>query len=128
MSMRVAVAVAVFALSGSTFDTSGPGLLSFAASLGAFNFGGTAFGYSGAALVSGAFEKDGTSTPWRVSGDLTANLDVARLDKIEARIGENEKALSMQGAAEAYFGAAPRLNVSLAAKEMNVDALLRGKG
>jgi uncharacterized protein involved in outer membrane biogenesis len=97
---------------------------------GALNLGAAAFGYSGAALFSGVLVgADGAaSTPWRVSGDLAANLDVAKLQKLEARLGEDERALTMEGSAEAHFGASPRLSVTLSAKELNVDALLREKG
>jgi uncharacterized protein involved in outer membrane biogenesis len=97
---------------------------------GALNFGATAFGYSGAALFSGALVgPDGAApTPWRVSGDLAANLDVATLQKLEARLGEDERALTMEGSAEAHFNASPRLSVTLGAKELNIDALLRVKG
>jgi uncharacterized protein involved in outer membrane biogenesis len=88
------------------------------------------FGYSGAAAASGVFAGDDSAapTPWRISGDAAANLDGATLQKLEARIGDDERALSLQGAAEAHFGASPRLNLTLGAKELNLDALLRAKG
>ena len=97
---------------------------------GALNIGPAAFGYSGGALITGALPGDGdaAATPWRLSGDLSANFDGAKFDKLEARLGEDERALSMAGSAEARFRGSPRLDLTLAAKELNVDALLRDKG
>ena len=80
--------------------------------------------YAGAASFVGL---SGTTT-WRLSGALTADLNGAKIDQMEARLGaEEERALSLQGSAEARFGAAAKLSATLAANELNVDALLRDK-
>jgi uncharacterized protein involved in outer membrane biogenesis len=69
------------------------------------------------------------ATPWRLSGVLNADLNGAKMEQMEARLGaEDERALALQGSAEARFGAAPRVSATLTAKELNVDALLRDKG
>ncbi|HLW92453.1 MAG TPA: AsmA family protein [Roseiarcus sp.] len=79
--------------------------------------------FVGSASLSGA-----APTPWRLSGALSANLNGARFEQFEARLGADERALSLQGSAEARFSPAPRVNAILSAKELNVDALLRNKG
>ncbi len=93
------------------------------------NLGAAAFGYSGGALFSGVLVGTGGAAlaAWRIAGDLAANFDAAKLQKLEARLGEEPRALTLQGSAEAHFGAAPRLSVTLGGKELNVDAFLRGK-
>jgi len=85
----------------------------------------TPLSFLGAATLSGA----SGAAPWRVSGALNADLNGAKIEQMEARLGaEDERALALQGSAEARFGAAPRVSATLTAKELNVDALLRDKG
>ena len=96
---------------------------------GALVLGSGDFAYAGGAVFSGAFARQGAApTPWRIAGDLSADFETAKLKKLEARLGEEPRGLTLQGSAEARFGAAPRLAVTLGGKELNLDALLRGKG
>lgn len=96
---------------------------------GALALGAGDFAYAGGAVFSGAFARQGAApTPWRIAGDLSANFETAKLNKLEARLGEEPRGLTLQGSAEGHFGAAPRLAVALGGKELNLDALLRGKG
>jgi uncharacterized protein involved in outer membrane biogenesis len=86
---------------------------------------GTPLSYLGAAALSGA----SGATPWRLSGALNADLNGAKIEQMEARLGaEDERALALQGSAEARFGATPRISATLAAKELNLDMRLRDKG
>jgi uncharacterized protein involved in outer membrane biogenesis len=112
--------VADFAASGEHADFDG------AVSVG----GASGFNYEGAVLLSGAapIAADAPPTPWRLSGDVAANFDNVTFGKLEARLGDDEHALTLQGVAEGDFGAAPHLSATLAAKDLNVDALLRAKG
>ena len=85
--------------------------------------------YSGGFVVSGAaaLAAAGPPTPWRVSGALHADLAGATLDKLEARLGPEERALEATGSARLDFGAPASLSADLKAKQLDVDALLRGK-
>jgi uncharacterized protein involved in outer membrane biogenesis len=94
---------------------------------GALHLGAADVSYSGGVVFSGSLAGDGAPTPWRIAGDLAANFETAKLQKVEARLGEEPRSLALQGTAEAHFGAAPRLSVTLAGKELNADSLLRLK-
>jgi uncharacterized protein involved in outer membrane biogenesis len=96
---------------------------------GSFSLDAASFGYSGPATISGLLTgaTDAAATPWRISGEAAANLDHGSLQKLDARIGDDQRGLSLQGAAEARFGPSPRLTAVLSAKEVNLDALLRDK-
>ena len=102
------------------------GALSFAEA--SSSAGAAALGYAGAATISGSLRTATGLTPWRAAGALKANLREATFTDLEVRIGGEERALSAAGTAQAQFGAAPRLALALAAKQLNLDALLRRDG
>ncbi len=84
--------------------------------------------YSGAASFTGSFQGVSAPTPWRASGALKADLNGAEFKNLNIRIGDADRALSADGAARAEFGAAPRANLALSAKQLNLDTLLRRDG
>jgi uncharacterized protein involved in outer membrane biogenesis len=90
--------------------------------------GVAAVGYSGAATFSGMIRSAEAPTPWRASGALKADLRSASLDNLEVRVGPEDRALAANGSAEIAFGATLRASATLAAKQLNFDALLRGEG
>ncbi len=90
--------------------------------------GVAAMGYSGAAAFSGKISGGGAPTPWRASGVLEADLHAAALNNLEVRFGREDRELAASGSARAEFGPAPRASVTLAAKQLNLDALLRAEG
>jgi uncharacterized protein involved in outer membrane biogenesis len=87
-----------------------------------------AVGYSGAATFSGLIRGADAPMFWRASGALKADLLRASLDNLEVRLGQEDRALAANGSAQLEFGASPRAHVTLAAKQLNLDALLRRRG
>jgi uncharacterized protein involved in outer membrane biogenesis len=103
------------------------GVLAFAAATP--TAGASAVGYTGAATFAGQISNAaGAPTPWLASGILKADLQAASLDNLDARVGPEDRALAASGSAQMAFGATPRLSVALAAKQLNLDALLRAEG
>lgn len=86
--------------------------------------------YSGAASVSGlsTLTEAGPPSPWRVSGALRGDLNGATMDDLVARLGPDERALEASGTAKLEIGPSSRLSADLEAKQLNLDALLRGEG
>ena len=91
--------------------------------------GGVALAYAGAATATGAIEisDSGPPTPWRASATLSGDLDVASAQNLVLRFGPDERALETRGAARLFGGKSPRLWLDLDAKQLDFDALLRGK-
>lgn len=110
------------ALPHSEFD----GALALAAETS--NSGIAAAGYSGAAVFSGEAAAADGRIPWRASGLLKADLRRASLDNLDVRLGREDRALAANGSAQIEFGATPHASVALAAKQLNIDALLRQPG
>jgi uncharacterized protein involved in outer membrane biogenesis len=90
--------------------------------------GAAAIGYTGAAAFSGMIKGADAPMPWRASGALKADLSSASLDNLEVRVGAEDRALAANGSAQMAFGATSRASVTLAAKQLNFDALLRVEG
>jgi len=85
--------------------------------------------YSGAAAISGfsALTDSGPPSPWRVSGALHADLGGATMEDLILRFGPDERALEASGAARLEMGPLTHLSADIKAKQLNIDALLRGK-
>ena len=90
--------------------------------------GVAAIGYSGAAAFSGVLKGADAPMPWRASGALKADLRGISLDNLDIRLGQEDRAVAANGSAQMEFGAAPRASITLAAKQLNFDTLLRGEG
>ena len=79
-------------------------------------------------MVSGAAPGADGPIPWRAAGKLAADLDGAALTNAAYRFGPEERALRAEGSASLVFGAPVRLVIDAAAKQANLDSLLRRKG
>lgn len=86
-------------------------------------FDGTA---SLAALAAAA--GDTPRTPWRLAAKLEADPALAKLDQAEVSWGADDRALKLTGGGEARFGAAPRLDAKLSARQLDADRLLAKPG
>ena len=85
--------------------------------------------FVGAAVFVGTVNGADAPMPWRVSGSLRANPREATLEALAAKVGPDTRALEATGRLTASFDtAAPQIEVSLAAKQLNFDALLRRDG
>jgi hypothetical protein len=84
--------------------------------------------YSGSAIFSGEIPGVDAPMPWRASGALKADLRGASLDGMEVRLGREDRALAANGSARMAFGPMIRASITLAAKQLNLDALLRDEG
>ena len=91
---------------------------------------GVDLAYAGSATASGAaaFAEGGPPTPWRASGGVSGDLDAARARDLIVRFGPEDHALEARGTARLEGGKSPRLSLTLAAKQLDFDALLRAKG
>jgi uncharacterized protein involved in outer membrane biogenesis len=91
--------------------------------------GGVAFAYAGAATANGATQTadSGPPTPWRAAATLSGDLDAAAAQNLVLRFGPDERALEARGSARLFGGKSPRLWLDLDAKQLDFDALLRGK-
>ncbi len=90
---------------------------------GMLSFNGAAaarkIAFEGPAVFSG-----GALTGWRVSGPLKLGANGMSVDPLELKIGGDEVALGMSGAAEVRFGPAAKAQFTLAARQFDVDRLL----
>jgi uncharacterized protein involved in outer membrane biogenesis len=84
--------------------------------------------FAGAATLTGTAPGEDAPTPWRVAGPMTADLNRAILRQAEFRLGSEERAVRADGDATLVFGSPARINVTLKAKQVNVDTLMRRKG
>jgi hypothetical protein len=69
-----------------------------------------------------------TEAPWRIAGKLKADPASARLEQVEVVYGPDDNGLKFTGAADARFGAAALLRVSLAARQLDADRFLAQAG
>src|SRR5580693_10140614 len=92
-----------------------------AAGLGGLRFAGTA-------TLTGTAPGEDAPTPWRVAGPLTVDLDQATLRQAEFRLGPEERGIRADGDAKLVFGSPAQISVTLRAKQINVDSLMRRKG
>ena len=108
----------------------GPNLIfDGAVTMGPGAAGGVALAYAGAATANGAIDsgESATPTPWRASATLNGDLDAASAQNLVLRFGPDERALETRGSARLYGGKSPRLWVDFDSKQLDFDALLRGK-
>ncbi|MET0445160.1 MAG: AsmA-like C-terminal region-containing protein, partial [Pseudorhodoplanes sp.] len=62
--------------------------------------------------------------PWRISSRVKANAGAALFEQVEFQFGPDERALKLTGTAEAKFGAKPRLDAVLSARQLDADRLI----
>ncbi|QLH72517.1 AsmA family protein [Rhodopseudomonas palustris] len=67
-------------------------------------------------------------TPWRLAAKVEADPALAKLDQVEVSWGADDRALKLIGSGEARFGAAPRLDAKLSARQLDADRLLAKPG
>ncbi|RIK98505.1 MAG: hypothetical protein DCC74_04365 [Proteobacteria bacterium] len=63
--------------------------------------------------------------PWRIATRLKADPAAARFEQFEVTYGADTMAAKLSGGGEMRFGAAPQLRVSLDARQIDADRLLR---
>lgn len=61
--------------------------------------------------------------PWKITARLKANAAAALFEQVEFQYGPDERALKLAGTAEAKFGARPRLDAVLSARQLDADKL-----
>ncbi len=66
--------------------------------------------------------------PWRITSRVKATAANALFEQVEFLYGPEERALKLTGTAEAKFGAKPRLDVVLSARQLDADKLLAATG
>ncbi|HUI95448.1 MAG TPA: AsmA family protein, partial [Xanthobacteraceae bacterium] len=76
---------------------------------------------AGAALARG---ERVLSDPWRLAGKLAATPASVSLRELALQYGPEERAINLSGKAELMLGANPRLDGSLAARQLDVDRAL----
>jgi hypothetical protein len=86
------------------------------------------FRFAGAGTLTGTAPGEDGPTPWRVAGPMTVDLDQATLRQAEFRLGSEERAITADGDATLVFGSPARISLTLKAKQVNVDSLMRRKG
>ncbi|WP_407155893.1 AsmA family protein [Bradyrhizobium sp. STM 3557] len=64
------------------------------------------------------------SAPWRIVAKVVADSAGAKLDQLEASLGDEERALKFVGDGNVRFGASPLLRAQLAARQLDADKLL----
>ena len=75
-------------------------------------------------LSSPANATAAAATPWRMFAKVKADPAGARLDRLEASYGAEERALKFVGSAELNFGTQPVLHAVLSARRLDADRLL----
>ncbi len=68
--------------------------------------------------------KAAPSEPWRLTARVKANAAAALFEQVEYQYGPDERALKLAGTAEAKFGARPRLDAVLTARQLDADKML----
>lgn len=76
---------------------------------------------AGMALTGG---KTVASDPWRISGRVKGDSKAALIEQIDARYGPEERAVKLAGTADISFGAKPRLDAVLSARQIDLDRAL----
>ncbi|HYN38161.1 MAG TPA: AsmA family protein, partial [Rhodospirillales bacterium] len=67
-------------------------------------------------------------TPWRIAGRVKADPAAAKFEQVEASWGPEDRALKLAGAAMLKFGASPRLQAAMSARQLDADRLLAADG
>jgi large subunit ribosomal protein L24 len=62
--------------------------------------------------------------PWRITARVKAGPASALFEQVEYQFGPDERALKLTGTAEAKFGAHPKLNAVLSARQLDADKLI----
>ncbi|MBX9823848.1 MAG: AsmA family protein [Xanthobacteraceae bacterium] len=68
------------------------------------------------------------SEPWRLSSKVKATTASATLDEVSFQYGPEERALTLNGAAEFTFGRRPQMQGTLSARQVDLDRLLATPG
>ena len=68
-------------------------------------------------------DKGDVAEPWRINARVKANAASALFEQVEFSYGPDERALKLNGTAEAKFGARPRLDAVLSARTLDADRL-----
>ncbi len=68
-------------------------------------------------------DKGDIAEPWRISARVRANAASALFEQVEFNYGPDDRALKLNGTAEAKFGARPRLDAVLSARTLDADRL-----
>jgi len=76
---------------------------------------------AGVVLESG---KAVASEPWRISGKVRADARHALFEQVEAQYGPDERRLRLGGTGEFRFGAQPKLEAVLSARQLDLDRAL----
>jgi uncharacterized protein involved in outer membrane biogenesis len=71
---------------------------------------------------------DNTPAPWRISARVKADHSAARLEQLETSYGAEDRALKFAGSGDVSFGAAPTLQATLSARQLDADKLLATDG
>ena len=74
-----------------------------------------------AALDGQAVFTGATPAPWRLAGPLRLHDAGGAMEKLDLRLGEEAGGLNLQGAATIEWGAPPRLNLALNARQLDLD-------
>ena len=68
-------------------------------------------------------DKGDVAEPWRINARVKANAASALFEQVEFSYGPDDRALKLNGTAEAKFGARPRLDAVLSARTLDADRL-----
>ncbi len=80
----------------------------------------------GAIRLSG-HQRDILALPWQLSGALHAELRKASLANLDLRLGDEDRAANLSGAAAFDLGSKPHVNLTLKAQQIDLDKLLTTK-
>ena len=80
---------------------------------------------AGVVLASG---KTVASEPWRISGRVRADAGTALFEQVEAQYGPDERRIRLGGTAEFKFGARPRFDGVLSARQIDLDRAIAAAG
>ncbi|PZA14046.1 hypothetical protein DNX69_01070 [Rhodopseudomonas palustris] len=83
--------------------------------------------FDGSAALAAA-TGESQRAPWRLAAKLEADPALARFDQVEMSWGPDDRALKLTGSGEAKFGATPRLDAKLSARQLDADRLLARPG
>jgi large subunit ribosomal protein L24 len=61
---------------------------------------------------------------WKITSKVKANAAAALFEQVEFQYGPDERAIKLAGTAEAKFGARPRLDAVLSARQLDADKLI----
>ncbi|MFZ5735728.1 MAG: AsmA-like C-terminal region-containing protein [Pseudomonadota bacterium] len=93
-----------------------------------FDHGRPRFDGSASLATLAAAAGETPRTPWRIAAKIEADPARAQLGELEVSWGTDDRALKFAGSGEARFGAAPRLDAKLSARQLDADRLLAKPG